>query len=168
MSRQSSAVSRTRSEYRLSLVPEVPVRREIDASRIRHPTTDDRQSAAELLLDAYRGTVDDEGETEKEALAAIDYYFATMEPHASFVLPGDEGLTSMSFVVTVQGLRYIDPVATRRSHKGRGLGRCMVCASLTALRASGATEVGAVITDGNTPSERLFASLGFERHGTWR
>ena len=28
-------------------------------------------------------------------------------------------------------------------------------------------EVGAVITDGNTPSEALFRSLGFERHGSW-
>ena len=29
-------------------------------------------------------------------------------------------------------------------------------------------DVGAVVTEGNVPSERLFLSLGFERVGVWR
>lgn len=36
------------------------------------------------------------------------------------------------------------------------------------LAGAGVAEVGAVITDGNFPSERLFQRLGFIRLGEWR
>jgi L-amino acid N-acyltransferase YncA len=39
--------------------------------------------------------------------------------------------------------------------------------TLATLAESGVTEVGATITDGNEPSQRLFTSLGFERVGAW-
>jgi L-amino acid N-acyltransferase YncA len=39
--------------------------------------------------------------------------------------------------------------------------------SLRSLAEAGIDEVGAVITDGNTPSERLFARFGFVRVGEW-
>jgi L-amino acid N-acyltransferase YncA len=35
------------------------------------------------------------------------------------------------------------------------------------LAASGIRVVGATITDGNVPSERLFTRLGFQRVGAW-
>jgi L-amino acid N-acyltransferase YncA len=35
------------------------------------------------------------------------------------------------------------------------------------LGEAGVREVGAVITDGNTASERLFQDLGFVRIGSW-
>jgi L-amino acid N-acyltransferase YncA len=38
---------------------------------------------------------------------------------------------------------------------------------LHSLAADDVTEVGAAITDGNVPSVRLFARLGFVRTGSW-
>ena len=72
-----------------------------------------------------------------------------------------------SFVVTVNELPYIDPVLVAPTHRGTGLGRSMVTASLRSLQDGESTEVGAVITDGNEPSERLFATLHFRRVGSW-
>ena len=73
----------------------------------------------------------------------------------------------MAFVVVVGGERYIDPVVTAPHLKGQGIGRAAVDHVLASLARSGEQRVGAVITDTNVPSQRLFASLGFERIGPW-
>lgn len=126
--------------------------------------TADRTAAAALLLDGYRGTIDDEGEGDADALAAIDHSFSTiLWPH-SVVAETASRLIGLSFVVVVGGVHYIDPVVTAADHKRRGIGRLVVTSSLRSLRVP---EVGAVTTDGNTASEGLFRSLGFVRTGSW-
>ena len=74
---------------------------------------------------------------------------------------------AMSFVVVVGGRHFIDPVATAAARKGRGLGTDAVSHSLGALARDGVSDVGAVITDGNVASERLFRRLEFARVGPW-
>ncbi len=158
-------VTRTRSEYRLT---------DLDAATVaavsvaaRNVGNGDREPAAALLLDAYRGTIDDEGETDAEALAAIDEYFEHILWKHSFVLVDGHALQAMAFVVVVDGRHYIDPVCTRATAKGAGLGTAMVVECLHSLAAAGVREVGATITDGNVASERLFTRLGFVRVGAW-
>lgn len=162
-------MSRTRSEYLLALSSETlaRVRSTPMSATIRDVRVEDRDALASLLLDAYRGTIDDEGEGDEEARAAIDDYFARIVRRHSVVLDEGDSPTAISFVVVVAGRHYIDPVATARTRKGKGCGHAVVCASLRSLANDGVSEVGAVITDGNTPSERLFAGLGFMRVGTW-
>jgi L-amino acid N-acyltransferase YncA len=52
---------------------------------------------------------------------------------------------------------------TSAEMKRQGLAKSLLFNTLRALRDLEYTEVQAVITDGNTPSEQLFAQLGFER-----
>ena len=127
----------------------------------------DREQAAALLLDAYRGTVDDEGETDADALEAVDHYFEQILWKHSYVLVEGNVLQATAFVVVLDGQHYIDPVCTRATAKGTGLGTAMVVECLDSLAAAGVREVGATITDGNVPSERLFTRLGFVRVGAW-
>lgn len=155
----------TRSEYRLKpLDPFALPPAQVEARRV---AASDRDRLAPLVLDAYQGTVDDEGETLDDAFLAVDAWFAAIEWEHSFVLEEDGELVAASFVVVVEGVRYIDPVLTRAEAKGRGIGTAMVCRSLRSLAADDVVEVGAAITDGNEPSERLFARLGFVRTGSW-
>ena len=162
-------MSRTRSEYVLSPPSEALARAAWtpQSALIRGVRVDDRDALASLLLDAYRGTVDYEGEGDEQALAAIDEYFARIVWRHSVVLDEGDSLSAMSLVASVDGRHYIDPVVTASTRKGKGHGRAVVLTSLRSLAADGVAEVGAVITDGNTPSERLFAGLGFVRVGTW-
>jgi L-amino acid N-acyltransferase YncA len=100
-------------------------------------------------------------------LNAVDDWLSRLESPHSVMLEQDARIVAVSFVVNVAGREYIDPVAVVSGHKRAGLGRAAVATSLRSLREVGVREVGAVITDGNTASERLFTSLGFMRVGSW-
>lgn len=156
-------MTRTRSEYRADITgftaPRVP-----DARLV---TDDDRDALATLMLAAYRGTVDDEGEDLDDAYAAVDDYLGRIVRPYSFVLDTGDGVVGMCFVVEVDGRQYVDPIAVDARVKHGGIGRALVAMTLASLADAGVTEVGATITDGNVPSERLFTRLGFERVGAW-
>ena len=62
MTSQKPAASRTRSRYRLALpaAPAVlPIHPTVGA--LRNPRPEETEALAELMLDAYAGTIDDEG-----------------------------------------------------------------------------------------------------------
>ena len=104
---------RSRSEYLLtplsvaSAIPS-PTHR----WTVRAVDVTDREQLATVILDAYRGTVDDEGEDHEAALAAVDDWLSRLEPPHSVVLEQDGRIVAVSFVVNVAGREYIDPVAT--------------------------------------------------------
>lgn len=159
-------MTRSRSEY-LRVHADAPSVEVTSERGIRLASDDDRDALADLLLDAYRGTIDDEGEDVPAARRAADECLARRVSGGSVVIEEGERLVAMSFVVMVRGRAYVDPVATAAAWKQTGLGRRAVSASLQRLRDADVHEVGATITDGNVPSERLFASLGFVRVGPW-
>ena len=161
-------MSRSRSEYLLtSLSVASPIPSSTHRWTVRAVDVTDREQLATVILDAYRGTVDDEGEDHEAALAAVDDWLSRLESPHSVVLEQDGRIVAVSFVVNVAGREYIDPVAIVSGRKREGLGRAAVATSLRSLHEVGVREVGAVITDGNTASERLFTSLGFVRVGSW-
>jgi len=157
-------MTRTRSEYRLSpIATQLPsvelVTREVNGT--------DRNALAALMLDAYRGTIDDEDEDIADALAAVDGYLAEMQQQHSFVVIESDRVVAMAFVSVVDGVHYVDPIVVASERKRTGLGRQAVRMLLNSLTTAGITEVGATITDGNIASENLFVGLGFTRQGPW-
>ena len=161
-------MTRRRSEYLLSpLSAPLPPARAPSPWTVRPVEATDRDQLAVVILAAYRGTIDDEGEGHAAALDAVDDWLARRVRAHSVVLDQAGEIAALSFVVIVAGRHYIDPVATAPGHKRHGLGRTAVETSLRSLHAAGIEDVGAVITDGNTASERLFTGLGFVRVGAW-
>ncbi|MBX3089132.1 MAG: GNAT family N-acetyltransferase [Cryobacterium sp.] len=165
------SATRSRSEYLLEFdesesgfaeVPEVP-----SEFTLRAVVDEDRDELACVLLDGYRGSVDDEGEVLADAVEAIDEYFSIMKWQHGWALESANGIAAFAFVVVVGDRHYIDPLVTSPEFKRRGLAAKVVRAALRSLKAEGVRDVGAAITDGNIPSERLFASLGFKRIGSW-
>lgn len=157
-------MTRTRSEYRLSPISNADVRSDLETCP---PNEARRDVLGVLMLDAYRNTIDDEGENLDDANEAIDEYLATIvRPHSFVVLDGTVPV-AFSFVVIVEDVHYIDPVVVAATRKRQGLGRAAVQLSLRSLADAGVSDVGATITDGNTASERLFLGLGFTRRGAW-
>ncbi len=128
---------------------------------IRRLTPDDRGDLARLILDAYIGTIDYEGETIAEAEEEVDSWLAgTPLLEFSYAAVIDDRLVSAILAMTVDDAPFIAIVVTDPAHKGTGLGRSVARESLDAMSRAGHDTVVFFITDGNTPSERLFRSLG--------
>lgn len=149
---------KTRYEIDLSTVNRRAVPDDI---KVRTLTPADRDALAQLMLDAYRGTIDYEGETLVEAIGEVDSWLAdsALLEH-SFGAVTDNGLRSAILVMQLQGEPFIAIVMTHPSVKRMGYGRLVAHAALSSLLDAGHRRVVFYITDGNTASESLFSSLG--------
>ena len=130
---------------------------------VRSPTRDDHGALAELMLDAYRGTIDYEGEGIEEAVAEVAGHFdgAPIDEASTLALIDDEPVAAC-LVARYDGDALVGYVMTVPAFKRQGLGRAVTAASLVELQKLGYGTVHAWITEGNKPSESIFVGLGFE------
>lgn len=128
---------------------------------LRAPEGDDTDELAALMLDAYEGTIDYDGETVDDARKEVSSYFeASPLLGSSFVAMVDETMVGAILVSEWKGTPLIGYVMTRPEYKNQGLGSLLLRASLRALREAGEERVHAFITDGNIASEALFRGVG--------
>lgn len=134
---------------------------------LRNPTADDQGALAELMIDAYQGTIDYDGETIEDAAQEVERFWGGVSGvpllDVSWSAWDGETLVSACLVSFWEGGPLISYVMTRAEWKGRGLGSALLHQSLHSLVDHGYTEARAVITEGNTPSETIFLRAGFER-----
>lgn len=131
----------------------------------RPPTPADAGALAGLMLDAYRGTIDDAGETADDAAAEIARLLAgaygAFDSHASELVLRDGAVASATLLTTYEGAPLIAFSMTRPAWQRRGLARAGLLRALARLRARGLPRARLAVTDGNTPAQALYASLGF-------
>ncbi len=139
-------------------VPPEPRRRQVERS--------DAAALGELLLAAYRGTVDDEGETLEDAVGEVEGVFdgayGPFASDASFVAEGDEGLVGASLVAVWEWesrplLLYL---VVRPEAKRRGVGTALLLQTANALAAAGHPELDLFVTEANEPAVNLYRKLG--------
>jgi len=133
----------------------------------RNATPEDIPALGELLSNAFLGTTDDSGQVETQygskAVAIVGGRYGEWIPAASWVYEQTGSLRSACLVCDYKpyGCPVIAIVATTPSHQRLGHGGTLVDAALRSLAALGYRECCAMISVGNEPSERLFASRGF-------
>jgi ribosomal protein S18 acetylase RimI-like enzyme len=134
-------------------------------AEVRRPTTDDRDRLAELMLDAYVGTIDYDGETMVEAVAEIDGYFAAKAgvPVLAHSLVAVEAgrIVSAALLSNLKGLPHVAYLYTDPARKRRGLAQGLLRSAMTSLAAAGHERIYLWVTPGNTPAERIYERLGF-------
>lgn len=141
-------------------------RREVAADpRVRGPRMADAAAIADLMLAAYRGTIDDEGETPAETLELVQQLFAgeygAMLWNISEVTERDGRLVSATICTVWEGRPFVAFTVTAPEYKGRGLARAGLTRAINRLAAAGDPVLRLVVTRGNTAAERLYESLGF-------
>ena len=150
----------TRHHYRIELVDQTPA----DDADVRVLGPADCDALAPLMLAAYAGTTDDEGESLDEAVAEIDGWLENGgRLDRSYGYEVDGRLRSAALVSVVPKGAVLAYVITHPDDKQHGYGRRVVQAALGHLHGDGHLDVHLWITEGNVPSERLFAGLGAER-----
>ena len=133
---------------------------------LRNPTPADLPTLAALMIDAYTGTIDYDGETLEDAKGEVQSYFngASGEPllDASCMCFDGETLASAILTSFWEGTPLVAYVMTSAGYKGQGLARALLHKSLIRLKEQDHTQVRAFITEGNTPSETIFKTIGFQ------
>ena len=133
--------------------------------RVRPISRDDLDGLASLMLDAYMGTIDYEGEDLEDAVQEVRSFLD--DPHTlmdrSFAVDDEGAIVSAVLVSLSAGEPFIGYVMTRASHKNQGLARLVTNTALEKLADDDHERVVFYITDGNAPSEALFDSLGAVR-----
>lgn len=114
------------------------------------------------MLDAYRGTIDYEGESVEDAVAEVAEFFVAGWPEQSIIL-FDRTTAASAVLVSLTEVDgpLIRSVMTAPRYKNQGLAHVLVSRVVNDLARSGAESVTAYITEGNEPSEKVFKSLGF-------
>lgn len=121
---------------------------------------------AALLLEAYRGTTDDEGEQYPDAVKEVERILAggsgdLLWPH-SYVLRDEDGrITAAAWVTLWRGFPLIAHVVTHPKAQRRGLGGALLRQAASSLARAGYGELRLWVTKGNQPAERLYERLGF-------
>jgi GNAT superfamily N-acetyltransferase len=139
----------------------------VDGTRVRTPSNQDAESLAHLMLDAYRGSIDDAGETIDDARAEVAKLlsgaYGRFDPDASEVVLHDDTLVAATLLTHYEGSPMLAFSLTAPGWRRRGLARGGIERAVRRLREAGYASLSLAVTVGNGPAERLYVSLGFVR-----
>jgi pimeloyl-ACP methyl ester carboxylesterase len=162
-STQESQIIRRRYRMHLALQPQTMEER----WHARPVTAADAPTLAQLMWDAYQGTIDDNNETPEDALAEMQNLFAGEDgpllEDCSFVIERDGQALAAALVVrwTKTGRPLLSEVFAHPSAKYQGMGRFLIQKSINALLAQGCDGLDLFVTHGNLPAQHLYESVGF-------
>jgi len=132
----------------------------------RRISTEDFDGLAQLFLDAYAGSVDDEGETLVEAHAEIRRLLRGElgEPRRSEwrgIHDDDGSLVSAILCTTYKSTPFVTHLMTKPSFRQRGHATSLIREVAASVYATGGTAMGLMVTREN-PAMHLYLELGFQ------
>jgi ribosomal protein S18 acetylase RimI-like enzyme len=142
--------------------------RELDTSsawQARAIQRPDASALGALMLAAYRGTVDDEGESEADAIAEVERTLAgdygPWLEDCSFAVDEGSRIEGASMVTLWEGDPFLTYVVVHPDMKRRGLGTFLMTTSGNALAAAGYSQLDLFVTEENEPAVSLYRKLDF-------
>ncbi len=137
---------------------------------LRPPTPVDTPVLADLMMDAYPGTIDFDGtETWDDAWHEVDGFYQgrsgmPLLDCSRLVLAGNEIASACLVGMWDERQRpLLYYIMTAAQWKGQGLAKIALHHALQATASAGYAEILAIITAGNIPSEKLCLKAGFKR-----
>ncbi|MCI1747652.1 MAG: GNAT family N-acetyltransferase [Acidipropionibacterium sp.] len=125
------------------------------------------EELAPLMLDAYRGTPDDEGETLEDTIeilrSAVAGGFGPWLAEVSFVGLDVDGrrLGAILTALDEEGTPFVAFVFTHPGHAGRGVASALISQACSVLAAMGYPDLRLWVNARNERALRLYRHLGF-------
>jgi ribosomal protein S18 acetylase RimI-like enzyme len=117
------------------------------------------------MFHAYRGTIDDEGETFEDSSAEVartlDGGYGQVMWNSSFLVERGGQAVAAIIVTWWQEAPLVAFVMTHPAAKGQGLGTLLLQQSINALLQEGQRELYLFVTEGNAPAQHIYTNLGF-------
>ena len=137
-----------------------------DDPRMRSPTPDDQASLTELMLAAYAGGTDIDGdETIDEARAEIQRTFGggygELLLGPSTVVAADNRIVAATLITLYEELPLVTFTMTHPDWKRRGLARSTLARAINELLALEHATLDLAVTAANAPAVTLYRDLGF-------
>src|SRR5712692_6504690 len=144
----------------------VLTRQKVDKSwSCRTVTEEDTGSLARLMLVAYKGTIDYDGETLEDALFEVRGVFqgkvGVFQELCSFAIENEGQFVSAIIVTLWKEKPFIAYSMTHPDFKNRGMATYLLKSAINALLTFGYKELFLVVTVGNEPAQHLYEKVGF-------
>jgi RimJ/RimL family protein N-acetyltransferase len=155
----------TKREYLVTRPAFIPSGRMLpDCVTVRALAAEDTEQLASLMLDAYTGTIDYEGEDLDDARDEVDRYLHNEAYLGASVVAERNGELQAAALLgkLAGGAPMVGYIMTRAAVKNRGLAGVLLDRAAASVWADGYDDLRAFITTGNLPSETVFTRAGFE------
>ncbi len=134
----------------------------------RKISKDDAESLGQLMLEAFRGTIDYEGETLAESIAEVNdtlngKYGPFLE-RCSFLIEQDREAVCAVIVTFFEEmtLPLLSFAMTHPEYQSEGMSSHLIMRSINALLDEGYNEAYLVVTEGNSPAIHMAQKIGFK------
>jgi len=133
--------------------------------RARAIGSDDVHALGALMLAAYRGTVDNQGESEADAVAEVERTigggYGPLLGDGSFVVEEGGWIVGASMTTLFHSDPFLTYLVVDPEMQRCGIGTFLVAASGNALLSAGYARLDLFVTEANEPAVNLYRKLGF-------
>ena len=133
--------------------------------RSRFMRAQDVPALGKLMFAAYRGTVDDEGESEADAVGEVERTieggYGPLLDKGSFVVEEGGRIVGASMTTLFELDPFLTYLVVDPEMKRRGIGTFIIAASGNALLSAGYATLDLFVTEANEPAVNLYRKLGF-------
>ncbi|UCE36447.1 MAG: GNAT family N-acetyltransferase [Thermoplasmata archaeon] len=135
----------------------------------RNISKEDIRILGSLMLNAYKGTIDYDGESIEDAIseikATLNGKYGPFMEKCSFLM--EESQKGISAIIVTWFDELKKPLLafsmTHQEYKNQGFGTYLLKKSINALLDEDYHELYLVVTDGNMPALHLYEKMGFQK-----
>ena len=125
----------------------------------------DAPALGRLMIEAYRDTVDYDGETVEQAIEEVTGMlgskYGDFMPSSSFLVEVEGQPIAACLITFWQEAPLVTVLMTHPSYKGQGLGTFLMRQSINALYVQGYQDLYLFVTVGNEDAQHIYEKLGF-------
>ena len=125
----------------------------------------DAPTLGQLMIEAYRGTIDYDGETVEQATEEVagmlGSKYGDFMPSSSFLVEAEGQPIAACLISFWEEAPLVTVLMTHPNYRGQGLGTFLMRQSINVLYSQGYQDLYLFVTVGNDDAQHIYEKLGF-------